>query len=215
MARALKEYNCIAVKTEDLTGPMDFSTIFGRSAPVHIEIGSGKGTWVLSQAQANPEVNYFCVEWAGKYYRFAVDRLGRWAIRNVRIIRTDATQLLADFIPDDSVDCYHIYFPDPWPKKRHNKRRLLGPENLEHFLRTLKPGGIIQVATDYKEYFEQVTELFNANSERLCPVDFTPAVGARLGELVGTNYERKYITEKRPVYAVAVKKNEIAVGEMK
>jgi tRNA (guanine-N7-)-methyltransferase len=214
MARILKDYTCVALKPEDLSGLIDFSSIFGRSGPVHIEIGSGKGTWVLSQAQAYPEINYLCIEWARKYYRFAVDRLGRWGVRNVRVIRTDVAELLADFVPADSVDCYHIYFPDPWPKKRHNKRRLLGPENLEHLLRSLKTGGIIQVTTDYAEYFESITELIEANSSRLCPVEFTPSVGARQGELVGTNYERKYIRQERPVYAVAVKKNDMAVGEM-
>lgn len=214
MARTLKDYTCVALKPEDLSGLMDFSSIFGRSAPVHIEIGSGKGTWVLSQAQAYPEVNYFCIEWAMKYYRFAVDRLGRWGVRNVRVIRTDAAELLADFVPADSVDCYHIYFPDPWPKKRHNKRRLLGPENLEHLLRTLKTGGIIQVATDYVEYFELITELLKTNSTRLAPVEFTPAAGARQGELLGTNYERKYIKEKRQIYIVAVRKTALRAQEI-
>jgi tRNA (guanine-N7-)-methyltransferase len=214
MGRVLKDYECIAIKPGDLTGPIDFSGIFGRSGPVHIEIGSGKGTWVLSQAQAYPEINYFCIEWAGKYYRFAVDRLGRWGLQNVRIIRTDAAQLLADFIPDESVDCYHIYFPDPWPKKRHNKRRLLGQHNLENMLRSLKTGGIIQVATDYAEYFEQIVELLKANCERLETVEFIPSAGAHQGELVGTNYERKYIKENRPVFAVAVKKKPVTMTEL-
>ena len=213
MARTLKEYACVFLRPEQLSGPIDFLSIFGRCGPVHIEIGSGKGTWLLNQAMAHPEVNFLGIEWARRYYRFAVDRMGRWAVKNVRLIRTNAADFLADFVPADSVDCYHIYFPDPWPRKRHNKRRLLGPENLEHLLRTLKLGGIIQVVTDYGDYFQVISELLQANRSRLRPVDFVPAAGARQGELVGTNYERKYLAEKRPLYAIAVSKKGMSSGE--
>jgi len=143
MARILQDYPGISLKVEDLDGKIDFVRIFGRTGPVHIEIGAGKGTFLLGQAAAQPGDNFLGIEWAGRYYRHAVDvdRIGRWGLTNVRIMRTDAAEFLADSVPDDSIDCFHIYFPDPWPKKRHNKRRFICPANLEHLIRCLKTAG--------------------------------------------------------------------------
>jgi len=204
--RPLKDYENVSLRPEELTGPADFEHIFGRKAPVHIEIGSGKGTFLLAQAGAGPEVNFLGTEWANKYYRYAVDRIGRWGLANVRIIRTDAALFLAEHVPDSSVDCFHIYFPDPWPKKRHHKRRFVSEPNMEQMLRCLKAGGVIRIATDHADYFEQIEEVIKANSEMLETIEFTPAAGAEDGELTGTNYERKYIKDKRDIHTIAVRK---------
>ncbi|MHC4625305.1 MAG: tRNA (guanosine(46)-N7)-methyltransferase TrmB [Planctomycetota bacterium] len=206
MARILKDYPAVALKIEDLPGPVDFARVFGRAAPVHIEIGCGKGTFLLNEARARPQVNFLGIEWANRYYRFAVDRIGRWAVPNVRIIRTDAAVFLTDLVPGRSVDCFHIYFPDPWPKKRHHKRRLLTGANLERLLAALRTGGAIRVATDHAEYFEVITHLFQANAGRLQQTDFLPTAGAELGEWVGTNFERKYLKQNRPIRTIAMTK---------
>jgi tRNA (guanine-N7-)-methyltransferase len=206
MTRILKEYPSVALKPEDSDGKVDFVRLFGRPGPVHIEIGSGKATFLLNQATAQPDVNFLGIEWAGKYYRYGVDRIGRWGLTNVRIIHTDAAHFLANFIPDNSIDCFHIYFPDPWPKRRHYKRRFFRPANLKQLLRALKTAGTIRVATDSAEYFELITGLFQTCRDRLEPTEFLPTAGAELGEWVGTNFERKYLKEKRPIYTIAVKK---------
>ena len=206
MGRVLKDYPSVSLKPEDLDGKVDFVRIFGRSGPIHIEIGSGKAAFLLNQAMAQPQVNFLGIEWAGKYYRYAVDRIGRWGLMNVRIIRTDAAAFLADFIPDNSIDCFHIYFPDPWPKKRHYKRRFFCPANLEHLIRALKTGGNLKITTDDTEYFQLITELLEANKGRLEPTEFIPTAGAKDGELVGTNFERKYLKEQRPIFRLAVRK---------
>ena len=117
MARILKDYPSVALKPEDLDGRIDFVQIFGRRDPVHIEIGTGRATFLLNQAMAQPEVNFLGIEWARKYYRYAVDRIGRWVLKNVRAIRTDAAHFLTNFVPGNCVECFHIYLPDPWPKK--------------------------------------------------------------------------------------------------
>lgn len=207
MARTLKEYPSVSLKVEDLNGKIDFFRIFGRSAPIHIEIGSGKGTFLLKQAGAQPGDNFLGIEWARKYYRYAVDRIGRWALTNARIIRTDAAVFLADYICDSSVDCFHIYFPDPWPKKRHHKRRFVCQANLEHLIRCLKTGGKIKIATDHADYFEVIQKLINNEQKRLEEIQFHPTAGADTGEWVGTNFERKYLKDQRPIYTLAVKKN--------
>jgi tRNA (guanine-N7-)-methyltransferase len=206
MSKLLKDYPAVSLAPEAIQGKIDFENLFGRSSPVHVEIGPGKAAFLLGQARAYPELDFLGIEWTRKYYRYAVDRVGRWGLTNIRLIRTDAICLIAENIPDGSIDCYHIYFPDPWPKKRHHKRRLFCPENLRHLLRTLKTGGTIQVATDFHEYFQVIETLLRENQSCLCTADFIPAVGAKQGELVGTNFERKYRVENRPVYSIAVKK---------
>ncbi len=206
MARILKEYPSVALKPENLDGKIDFVRVFGRVGPVHIEIGTGKGTFLLNQARAQPGNNFLGIEWARKYYRYSVDRIGRWGLTNVRIIRTDAATFLADFIPDNSVECFHIYFPDPWPKKRHHKRRFICPANLEHLLRCLKTGGQLKIATDHTDYFEVIKMVLAARNEKLQEIDFLPTAGAEASEWVGTNFERKYLKDQRPIYTLAVRK---------
>jgi tRNA (guanine-N7-)-methyltransferase len=206
MTRKLEEYPSVSLKPEDLDGRIDFIQIFGRRGPVHIEIGSGKGTFLLKQATAQPDENFLGIEWARKYYRYAVDRIGRWGLENVRIIRTDAAVFLAEFIDDSSVDFFHIYFPDPWPKKRHHKRRLIRDVNLENLLRCLKTGGQLKIATDHADYFEVIQELINSQKQRLEEIQFLQTASADTGEWVGTNFERKYIKDQRPIYTLAVKK---------
>ena len=206
MARILRDYPSVSLKPEDLDGQIDVVKIFGRRAPLHIEVGSGKGTFVLNQASARPDFNFLAIERARKYYRYAVDRIGRWGLANVRIIRTDAAQFLAESVPDNCVDCFHIYFPDPWPKRRHHRRRFFNARNLEQLLRCLRPTGQIKVATDHLDYFEEIQTLLSAYSTKLEKTDFLTAAGADTGEWVGTNFERKYLKENRPIYTTAVRK---------
>lgn len=204
--RTLRDYPEISLEPENLEGKIDFVRLFGRSGPVHVEIGSGKGTFLLAQARSLPDENFLGIEWARRYYRYAVDRMGRWGLTNVRIVRTDAAAFLAGNLADQSVDCFHIYFPDPWHKKRHHKRRFICEANMEHLTRCLKPGGQMRIATDHADYFEQIQGLIAANSDRLKEIDFTRPAGAQEGEMTGTNFERKYIKDQRPIYTIAARK---------
>ncbi len=202
----LHEYPSVALRSEDLGAPIDFAQLFGRRAPVQIEIGTGKGTFILHEARARPEVDFIGIEWSRPFYLFAVDRIGRWGMTNVRIIHTDAAVFLGLYVPPESVDCLHLYFPDPWPKKSHRKKRMLQQCNMHYLVQCLKRGGEIRIATDHDEYYEQierVADLFNDVLER---VEFTRPAGAGEGELVGTNYERKYIPDKRTIRTLALKK---------
>jgi tRNA (guanine-N7-)-methyltransferase len=206
MARTLKDYPEVSLKPENLDGKIDLARLFGRPGPVHVEVGCGKGTFLVGEAQSLPDDNFLGIEWAGRYYRYAVDRIGRWGLSNVRIIRTDAAAFLAEHVPDEAVDCFHIYFPDPWHKKRHNKRRLICPANLENFIRCLKVGGQLRIATDHADYFEQIRTVLATRSEQLEEIDFLRPAGAETGEYVGTNFERKYIKDQRPIHTIAVRK---------
>lgn len=206
--RVIRDYPEISLKPNDVSGRLDFEDIFGRKGPVHIEVGSGKGTFLLAEATAHPEINYLGIEWANKFYKYAVDRIGRWELKNVRIIRTDAAVFIAENVPDESVEWFDLYFPDPWPKARHNKRRFFNDTNIIEILRILKNGGIINIATDHADYFDQIQEVIAARiaAGTVEITDFTPAAGAREGEAAGTNYERKYIKDKRKINTVAVRK---------
>ena len=206
--RTIKDYDNISLDAQNLTEPLDFADIFGRNAQVHFEIGSGKGTFLLSEATHRPDVDFLGIEWARKYYRHAVDRIGRWGLTNVRIIRTDVAAFLPDHVPDESISCFHVYFPDPWPKKRHHKRRFICTENIEQIIRCLKPGGIVNIATDHQEYFAAITRVIDMQVKlgRLEQIDFIRAAGAEPAEVVGTNYERKYIKAGRPVHTIAARK---------
>ena len=209
MARILKNYPEVALNPADLDGRIDFANLFGRSSSVHIEIGCGRGSFLIGQAQAEPNVDFIGIEWASRYYRYSLDRIGRWGLSNVKLIRTDAAKFITDFIAAHSVDCFHIYFPDPWPKRHHHKRRFFNPANAEQLLRCLKPNGVIQLATDHANYFEQMQRVIAGFGERLEEIEFVCAAAAENGEKVGTNFERKYIKDKRGVHAIAVKNSTV------
>lgn len=206
MARILKDYPGVALRPEDLGGKIDLVRIFGRSGPVHVEVGAGKATFLVNQAKALPGDNFLGIEWARKYYRYAVDRIGRWGLTNVRIIRTEAAGFIAGCLPEGSVDYFHVYFPDPWPKRRHHKRRFMCPANLEHLIRCLKTGGQLRIATDHADYFEQIRMVVACRGDKLEEIDFVKPAGAETGEWVGTNFERKYLKNQKPIYTLAARK---------
>jgi tRNA (guanine-N7-)-methyltransferase len=206
MGRILNEYAEIVLGPDEVEGKADFASIFGRAAAVHVEVGSGKGTFLVNQARAHPDIDFIGIEWARKYYRYAVDRMGRWGLKNVRLIRTDAAAFVAENIGDESVECFHVYFPDPWPKKRHHKRRFISDTNLGQMLRCLKSGGTIRMATDHADYFEHIKEVLAGRASEVEEIDFLPTAGADTGEWVGTNFERKYLKESRAIYTIAVRK---------
>ncbi|MCG8509473.1 MAG: tRNA (guanosine(46)-N7)-methyltransferase TrmB [Rhodospirillales bacterium] len=177
--------------------------------PLELEIGSGKGTFLVQQATLTPDVNYIGVEYAREYWRHAADRIRRHNLTNVRMLHMDAAVFVRQFVPPQVFRRVHIYFPDPWPKKRHNKRRLVQEDFLRRLHRTLQPGGEVRLATDHADYFawmqqhvERVTDLY----ERL---PFSGAESAGEGELVGTNFERKYREAGREFFSMvlAAKRN--------
>src|SRR5438552_13502119 len=114
----------IGMDVDSLPKPIDWFALFGNDHPVELEIGIGKGTFLLDQARARPEVNFIGIEWARWFWRYASDRIRRAGCTNARTVRAEAGFFLAEHVPDASLSVVHVYFPDPWPKKRHHKRRL-------------------------------------------------------------------------------------------
>src|SRR5690242_7747957 len=194
----------VGLDVETLPKPINWSELFGRDAPVELEIGMGKGTFLTDQAKARPDVNFFGIEWARWYWRYASDRLRRNKCLNARTVRTEALYFLAEFVPDASLSVLHVYFPDPWPKARHHKRRLIQEPFVRQVQRVLVPGGRLQVVTDHQDYFEQIESV--VKNSGLVVIDYNRPGSAGEGEFVGTNFERKYRREGRPFYALAAVK---------
>ena len=195
----------IGLEVEKLARPVNWRELFGNENSIELEIGMGKGTFITDQAKARPDVNFLGIEWARWYWRYASDRLRRNGCLNARTVRAEASYFLGEFVPDASLSVLHIYFPDPWPKKRHHKRRLIQPPFLKQVERVLAPAGRLQIVTDHQEYFEQIESV--VRSSTLAVIDYNRPGSAGEGEFVGTNFERKYRREGRPFYALAAVKD--------
>lgn len=166
--------------------------LFGGKGRVEVEIGFGKGRFLVASAEANPEVHYLGCEYARKYFLWTLKRFMRRTCRNVRMIHADARELVGRAMPEASVDAFHIYFSDPWPKKRHHRRRLFQREFLDMLARVLKPGGAVHGATDFLEYGEEILALFNEHPDFVVEVDRLRSDGTGF-----TNFEAKYLLEGR------------------
>src|SRR5688500_13089153 len=177
----------IGLDVDTTPKPIVWRELFGNDRPVEIEIGMGKGTFLTDQAKARPDVNFFGIEWARFYWRYASDRLRRNGCTNAHTVRAEAMFFLREHVPDASLSVLHVYFPDPWPKARHHKRRLIQEPFLQQAQRVLVGRGRLQVVTDHADYFEQIEPLVTASALRV--IDYNRPGSAGEGEFVGTNFE--------------------------
>ena len=195
----------LAVETH--TGTLDLAALFGNQRDVELEVGVGKGRFLLLAASAHPEVNYLGVEYAHRYFVQAVERVAKRALANVRLVETDVVPLLETRLADASLAACHVYFPDPWPKKRHHKRRFFRSHVIDRVARVLRSGGLLRAATDHPDYAAVILEVLAAH-----PAFVDAGPSAALWELPGmgdyttlgvTNFEIKYRREGRPIHRFA------------
>ncbi len=132
---------------------------FNRKAPLVLEIGSGMGETTIGIADAHPEADFVAVEVHGPGVGSLLNAIEKNRLTNVRVIRHDAVEVLEHMIPDGALAAIHLFFPDPWPKKRHHKRRLVQPEFAALAARKLAPGGALHAATDLPDYAEQIEQV--------------------------------------------------------
>ena len=188
MQNELSSELLLALEERDQNDPvLCCDEVFGNDYPVEVELGIGKGRFLIDCAQRQPQVNFFGVEWARKYLRLAVQRCEKRDLKNVRLVRADAREFVEFFLPANSVRTFHLYFPDPWPKKRHHKRRLFDAAFVREVTRTLSVGGLLRLATDHDDYFEAMHEVLE-QAEGLVETDIA-------WDGVRTNYEDKFLAK--------------------
>lgn len=144
---------------------LDLNTVFGRQAPKVLEIGFGMGGATADIAQVMPEVDFLGIEVHGPGVGNMLKLIAERGIQNIRVMRHDAVEVVDNMLADGCLDGFHLFFPDPWHKKRHNKRRLVQPAFVERIVRKLKSGAYIHMATDWEDYANQMLEVLTANPD--------------------------------------------------
>jgi tRNA (guanine-N7-)-methyltransferase len=142
--------------------PLDLDRVFGRAAPRILEIGFGMGETTARIAADHPENDYLCVEVHTPGVGSLLRRVGELGLINVRVVQHDAVEVVEHMIPPASLDGVHVFFPDPWPKKRHHKRRLIQPPFVRLLASRMKAGAYLHVATDWEDYALQILEVLSA-----------------------------------------------------
>jgi tRNA (guanine-N7-)-methyltransferase len=171
--------------------PLDTKSVFSRTAPVVLEIGSGMGEATAQIAQQNPAIDFIAIEVHGPGIGSLLRKIDALELKNLRVVRHDAVDVLENMIADGSLAGLHLFFPDPWPKKRHHKRRLVQPSFAALAARKLVPGGYFHAATDWAEYAEQMEAVLSADPllEKATQVKNRP----------NTKFERRAIGLGHPV----------------
>lgn len=191
------------VPREAVPPPIVWSELFGNDRPVEVEVGFGKGLYLLNAATNRPESNYFGIEIVRKYQLFLATRLVMRGITNVRVACGDGRAILKGRVAPQSVAVAHVYFPDPWWKARHRKRRVFTPEFCHTLGTILQHGGRLSIATDVERYFGIMTQIVREMGPAFAELP-TPAAseGATDTDYL-TNFERKFRKEGRPIFRAA------------
>ena len=153
--------------------PLALPAVFGNAHPVYLEIGFGNGESLAEMARRHPERNYLGVEVHTPGVGHLLLKLAEFGCTNVRVIRHDAVEVVRRMLPAASLQAVYLFFPDPWQKKRHRKRRILQPSLVDELARVIRPGGHLHAATDWQDYAEQMLEVLSADTTR-----FANAAGA-------------------------------------
>ena len=193
-------------EVSELPAELTSQSLFGNDQPLELEIGSGKGLFMVTAATATPDHNFVGVEIVAKYAKHAAAKLVRNQCDNALMISGNAEPLLAGRIPASSLEAVHVYFPDPWWKKRHRKRRVVNETSVRHLSRCLRVGGRFHFWTDVLDYFEQTVEMI---------AEIAPELGVPIPEEeveathdldYRTHFERRSRQNQIPVYRVRYEK---------
>lgn len=173
--------------------------VFGRTAPLQVEVGSGKGLFLASAAPATPDHDFLGIEIARKYAKFTASRLAKADVTNAVLVHGDAQQIFQQHLTDESINAVHIYFPDPWWKKRHHKRRIMNEIFLKQVCRVLRPGGRLHFWTDVAAYYTASLELIAERTPLSGPHNVEESPAAHDLDY-RTHFERRMRQHGRPVY---------------
>jgi tRNA (guanine-N7-)-methyltransferase len=194
-----------------LPTPLDPATLFPHARPIELEVGSGKGLFLSTASAAAPDRNFLGVEISGGYARLCAGKLATLRSANARIVHGDATHLVRGMLPDACLAGMHVYFPDPWWKARHRKRRVLSDAFLIHAGRVLGPGCLLHVWTDVEEYFYEAMEAARGTGLFASPREETTRPAEHDLDY-RTHFERRTRLAGAPVWRAALPRNDAAAG---
>jgi len=176
-------------------GPADLAALFGRSAPVELEIGTGRARFLLAEAARQPGRDFLGAEVEADYARIAQARASALGLSNVRVACLDGKAFVLSRLAEASLDGLHLYFPDPWPKKKHHKRRVVDPEFAAAAARALRAGALLKVASDHADSFAAIEAILSAE-----PLLRTLPEAEQGPWTTGTSYEVKFLAQGRPIH---------------
>ncbi len=184
-------------KFESILDRLDFKTLFPKEQPVELELGAGDGSFLVQYAKLHPEHNIVGVERLLGRLRKIDKRSQRAGLQNVKLVRLEAAYLVEYLLPQESISAVHVYFPDPWPKRKHRKNRLINENFTELVRKVLIPQGTVYLRTDDLDYFQQMNEVFDANQA------FEKVTAPQTLLAVTTDFERTFHLRGVPTQAVA------------
>ena len=196
-----RDDNLIRIMPDNWLRPLDLDACFGCHRPLAVDLGSGKGRFLLARAAHHPDVSFLGIERMLRRVRKVARRAHRLALTNVRLLRMEAYYAIMYLIPEARVNTYFVFFPDPWPKKRHHDHRLFNPPFMDALHRTLEPGGTLHVATDHLPYHHEILELLASDARFVETEPFVPAPDEQ------TDFERYYV-QHTTIGRVSVRKPE-------
>jgi tRNA (guanine-N7-)-methyltransferase len=174
----------VRIHPESWLWPLPLEKHFPRPAPLEIDLGCGKGRFLLARAATHPDINFLGIDRMLRRLRKVDGKAARAGLDNVRLLRMEAYYATVYLIPPGRVRTFYIFFPDPWPKKRHHKHRLFNAPFMDALVKTLEPGGAMHLATDHGAYFEEIQELLRADRRFQLTDPFIPSDAER------TDFER-------------------------
>ena len=187
----------IEVIPETYFAPIDLLATFGRIAPLQVDLGCGEGSFLLELAQRNPQKNYLGTEKLAS----RVEKVCRKTalLNNVRVLKVESSYAVRFLLPQDSVETFYLMFPDPWPKRRHHRRRLVTNHFLDSIYHTLEGDGTLRIATDQRDYFEQIERTAQHHSGfRFVDLDDV--------DLPATKFEKRFSAQGAQIYRLSLRK---------
>ncbi len=192
--------SALAIPPPEEPAALDLPAIFGRTAPLQVDLGCGDGSFLVSLAERQPEQDFLGVERLFRRSGSACRRADRMELRNVRILREEVDERLSAWLGAERVRCFHLLFPDPWPKRRHHRRRLLQPPLLRGLHHSLEANGEVRFRTDDRPYFERVQSIAAASAIWEMPAWEVPA------DYPKSAFQRRFEARGLPIYSLRLVK---------